>query len=262
VPINIQAKDKNNKMNFLDYSDIGFQAFEYSLKQSETVTRKKEVIDQVLQHYRTRAESVLFVGFNPAALGMKNSSIYFTQVTSSAQAWLETQGNFTFLEWDDIVGNHSKFDLVVAVDEFLTFADTELDQQQNISKLCGLSKGVVITTLRDYKNLDFKDREFSTPALVRTENGSRIFLEHHEHDATDRNAWRRSVYQIENQQLQSYIGFQCRNMFFKQCAKFSIDAGARDFLVHNNIMYKGMIKKNYEHVISMRFDNGYSKSGR
>ena len=151
---------------------------------------------------------------------------------------------------------------MVAVDEFLTFADTEQEQQQNISKLCGLSRGVVITTLRDYKNLDFKDREFSTPALVRTENGNRVFLEHHEHDATDRNAWRRSVYQIENQILKSYVGFQCRNMFFKQCAKFSIDAGAREFLVHNNIMYKGMIKKNYEHVISMRFGNGYKQSSR
>ena len=249
-------------MNFVDYSDIGFQAFEKSLKQTEIIARKKEVIDQVIQHYRTRVESVLFIGFNPAALDIKNSRVFFTQVSDSAKTALSAQGSYTFLEWDDIVGNHEKFDLVVAVDEFLTFAETELEQQQNISKLCGLSRGVVITTLRDYKNLDFKDREFSSPALVRTTDGSRIFLEHHEYDATDRNAWQRTVYQIENQDLKSFAGFQCRNMFFKQCAKFSIDAGARDFLVHNNIMYKGIIKKNYEHVISMRFDNGYSKSSR
>ena len=248
-------------MYFVDYSNIGFHAFERSLKQSDIVTRKKEVIDQVLQHYRTRADTVLFVGFNPAALGMQNSSIYFTQVSAEAAAWAESQ-NYKVLEWDDIVGNHDKFDLVVAADEFLTFAQTETEQQQNISKLCGLSRGVVITTLRDYKNLDFKDREFSTPALVRTSQGSRIFLEHHEYDATDRNAWQRTVYQIENQSLTTYGRFKCRNMFFKQCAKFSIDAGAREFLVHNNIMYKGIIKKNYEHVISMRFDNGYSKSSR
>ena len=50
-------------MDFVDYSDIGFHAFDRSLKQSEIVTRKKEVIDQVLQHYRVRAETVLFVGF-------------------------------------------------------------------------------------------------------------------------------------------------------------------------------------------------------
>ncbi len=249
-------------MNFLDYSDIGFHAFKRSLKQSETVSRKKEVVDQVLAHHRARAGSVLFVGFNPAALSMQNSTVYFTQVSADAQAWLEQQGDFQFLNWDDIVGNHEKFNLVVAVDEFLTFADNETDQQQNISKLCGLSNGLVITTLRDYKNLDFKDREFSTPALVRTEEGSRIFLEHHEHDATDRNAWQRTVYQIENRVLDTYGKFNCRNMFFKQCAKFSIDAGAREFLVHNNIMYKGIIKKNYEHVISMRFDNGHSKSSR
>lgn len=73
-------------MDFVDYSDIGFHAFDRSLKQSEIVTRKKEVIDQVLQHYRARAETVLFVGFNPAAIGMQNSSIHFTQISAAAAA--------------------------------------------------------------------------------------------------------------------------------------------------------------------------------
>jgi hypothetical protein len=34
-------------------------------------------------------------------------------------------------------------------------------------------------------------------------------------------------------------------------------------LIHKNIMYKSLIKKNYEHVISMRFaKNGYNQSSR
>ena len=76
-------------MNFVDYSDIGFEAFEKSLKQTEIKARKKEVIDQVIQHYRTRVESVLFIGFNPAALDIKNSRVFFTQVSDSAKTALD-----------------------------------------------------------------------------------------------------------------------------------------------------------------------------
>jgi hypothetical protein len=42
-------------------------------------------------------------------------------------------------------------------------------------------------------------------------------------------------------------------MYFKQMANFSITAGARQFYVHKNLMYKSLIKKNYEHVISISF---------
>jgi hypothetical protein len=44
-------------------------------------------------------------------------------------------------------------------------------------------------------------------------------------------------------------------MYFKQLAKFSMDAGASDFIVHKNLMYKSVIRKNYEHVISIRFED-------
>jgi len=43
-------------------------------------------------------------------------------------------------------------------------------------------------------------------------------------------------------------------MYFKQLAKFSLDNGASNFIVHKNLMYKGLVKKNYEHVISITFD--------
>ena len=46
-------------------------------------------------------------------------------------------------------------------------------------------------------------------------------------------------------------------MFFKQLAKFVYDAGAANFTVHKNLMYKSLIKKNYEHVISVQFDSEY-----
>jgi hypothetical protein len=51
-----------------------------------------------------------------------------------------------------------------------------------------------------------------------------------------------------------YGVFERRTMFFKQLAKFSMDAGAVNFLVHRNLMYKSLLKKNYEHVVSIQFN--------
>ena len=56
---------------------------------------------------------------------------------------------------------------------------------------------------------------------------------------------------MQNSNTQSYGPFARRNMFFKQLAKFSIDAGAKEFHVHKDLMYKSLIRKNYEHVISI-----------
>jgi len=125
-----------------------------------------------------------------------------------------------------------------------------------VSEICNLATEYVITTCRDYKNQDFKDREFSIPALIKNNGSNNIFLEFHEYNATDRNNWQTYNYQISNNQLTVRGPYARRAMFFKQLAKFGHDAGATGFTVHKNLMYKSLIKKNYEHVISIRFDNG------
>jgi hypothetical protein len=63
------------------------------------------------------------------------------------------------------------------------------------------------------------------------------------------------VYQLQNESAVCRGLYSRRTLYFKQLAKFCKDYGAADFLVHKNLMYKSLIKKNYEHVISVRFDN-------
>jgi len=251
-------------MYFIDYSQISFDAFLLSNKQEEVIKRKKEIIESVNAHHRFRPERLLFVGFNPAILGYKNLQITVTQVGDDVLDYLRQHDpKIKYLSWDHALATEDQFDTVIAFDEFLTFAASELEQQAMLAKLCSLSRGTVITTLRDYKNQSFKDREFSIPSVVKGEEADAIYLEFHDYDLQDRNAWQRNVYEIQNDKLRSFIGFQCRQMFFKQCAKFSLDAGASDFLIHKSIMYKSLIKKNYEHVISMRFSkNGHNQSSR
>jgi hypothetical protein len=142
------------------------------------------------------------------------------------------------------------------MDEYFTFASSDQEQQLKIAKICNLAKHFVISTIRDYKNQDFKDRDFSTPALIRNGANSKIFLESHNWDLKDRTLWNSMVYEITQStgEMKSYGMFNRRTMFFKQLAKFSIDAGAVNFLVHKNLMYKSVIKKNYEHVVSIQFE--------
>jgi hypothetical protein len=252
-------------MDFIDYSEIGFDAFVFSSKQSETISRKRDIIDSVYGHHSSQIKDLLFVGFNPAILSYSNEyNITVTQVSARVLEYLRQQNsNIRNLEWNHALPGEDKFDAVIAFDEFLTFADTEQEQQAHLSKICNLASKIVITTLRDYKNQSFKDREFSVPSVVKGIESDQIYLEYHDYDVQDRNSWIRSVYEINGNTMRSFRGFQCRQMFFKQCAKFSIDAGASDFVIHKNIMYKSLIKKNYEHVISMRFfSNGRNQTSR
>ena len=251
------------KMEFIDYAEIGFDAFCFSSKQPEVIRRKREIIDSVNLHYNVNPESVLFVGFNPAMLSYDSKTkITVTHVSDHVLDWLKAKNpQISYLSWDHILPGEDKFDIVVAFDEFLTFARNEIEQQNNLTKICNLAKSTVITTLRDYKNQGFKDREFSIPSVIRGTDATRIYLEYNDYEMHDRNAWVRDVYQIEGDGCVPHRGFQCRQMFFKQCAKFSLDAGAKEFLVHKNLMYKSLIKKNYEHVISIKFgQNGHNNT--
>jgi len=121
-------------------------------------------------------------------------------------------------------------------------------------------QGICNSTLRDYKNQDFKDREFSVPAVVRAGPTSNVYTEFHDWQPNNRAMWASKVYEITNpdDQLTVFGPYKRHTMYFKQLAKFSMDAGATDFIVHKNLMYKSVIKKNYEHVISIRFEDQWT----
>lgn len=241
-------------MGFLEYSDIGFRAFVFSIKQQETINRKHSIVQSVYDYHKVSPDTVLFIGFNPAILANCAKNLYIADISADANAWLQAQGIvYTEIATDDLGNYHDYFDAVVAMEETFTFADSEENQKRLFDTICRAARGVVITTLRDYKNQEFKDREFSMPAVIKNADTTRILVEYHDYDVVDRNSWTRSVYEITGDELRSNLGFLCRHMFFKQCAKFGYDAGAKDFVIHKNLMYKSLIKKNYEHVISIKF---------
>lgn len=244
-------------MGFDSYTDCLLRAFILHAKPSEVIKRKKEILDEVATFYNYVPHSVLYIGFNPAILADNTPNIFVTEISSEAQIFLKANAvNFSFIYANELHEYHKKFDSVIALDEYFTFAADDNAQRIKITDICNLASEYLITTVKDYKNQDFKDREFSTPALLRNQKTNHIFLELHDHDLQDKNLWKTYVYQINDKLLLTNGPFDRRAMFFKQLAKFSHDAGAVDFNVHKNLMYKSLIKKNYEHVISIQFDNG------
>lgn len=236
---------------FSDYNDVVFEAFCLHTKQKDIVDKKFEIISKVTEFYNLDPTNFLFVGFNPAILNIKNAEIFVTEVNDKVFSWLLEQGvNVKKFDTNKL----QKFDCVVAVDEYLSFCKTDEEQINNIKALCHFSNNLVITTVKDYKNQDFKDREFSQPAIIKNPGKLVSYIEIHDWDMNDKSSFISYLYEMQEQESKCRIKTNRRALYFKQLAKFSMDSGAADFLVHKNLMYKSLLKKNYEHVISIKFD--------
>lgn len=241
--------------NYANYTEISLNALKFNPKGQELIDRKQEILNAVTQYYGITPVNVLFYGFNPLILGLKNKQIAVTEVTEETRNYLDSAGvTYQYINESDLSQYKKHFSWTIAAEEYFTFANTEEEQQRKIESLASITKNAVLTTLRDYKNQDFKEREFSQPLSIHNRNNdSKLYLEYHNYDFNDKNSWKSTVYELQGNTARIYGPFQRRTMFFKQLAKFSIDAGAKQFYVHKNLMYKSLIRKNYEHVISLTF---------
>lgn len=239
--------------DFASYSDVILAAYQSHAKPQEVVQKKQEILDSVCDYYRCTPDSVLFIGFNPVIINADDlyQSVYVTEVSDTVRSFLDKQGiKYTYLE--SVAGQ--KFDLVVALDEYFTFADSDESQKEKIDTICSLTNSIMVTTVKDYKNQEYKDREYSQPAVLRNGDNLNTFVEIHDWDFKQKNSWSTMVY-VLNTWAPEFLGkYLRRALFFKQMAKFSLDTGASDFRVHKNLMYKSVLKKNYEHVITVFFD--------
>lgn len=240
--------------DYATYTEISVNALEFNPKSKEVIDRKQEILKSIAGHYSTTPSSMLFYGFSPLMMAATSGNLSVTQISADTKKYLDKLGiKYTYIDANDLGNYKKKFDWVVAGEEYFTFADSEESQRQAVELLAGLTKKLIITTLRDYKNQEFKEREFSQPLAVRNSKDSKIFLEYHDHEYDDKNVWKTNVWELSGTNTKQYGPFNRRSMFFKQLAKFCLDAGAANFYVHKNLMYKSLIKKNYEHVISISF---------
>jgi hypothetical protein len=241
--------------SFLDYNDCLFSAYAKQTKKSELIDKKVQILEEVSAYHNTSLGNTLYVGFNPAILSGYAKNISVTLISDEVADYITSRDiKFTRIEFGDLADHRKSFNTVVAFDEYFTFAKTDQNQRDSVTEICSLATDLVITTCKDYKNQDYKEREFSYPSVIRSDAEKTIYLEAHEYSTIDRNSWTTMVYGISGTDLTTVGPFDRRSMFFKQLANFTSAAGAFGFTVHKNLMYKSLIKKNYEHVISIRFD--------
>lgn len=243
--------------DFATLSDVNLLAFKNNNRSNDVVVKKQEIVNTLAQYYNLSPSQPLFVGFSSFVMAGYPAEIAITSVGQEVLDYLtEQKVKYRYIPEIELINYRKRFDVVVVADEYFTYADSDQTQKDLVGQISSLATDYVITTLRDYKNQDYKDREFSQPSIVRNSDASTVFLESHAWSQQDRANWVSTIYAINQttQSLTTFGDFTRRTMYFKQLANFSNAAGATDFVVHKNLMYKGLIKKNYEHVITITFN--------
>jgi hypothetical protein len=142
-------------------------------------------------------------------------------------------------------------DTVIAADEFLTYADSEEEQIDNIKLLCQTTKKRLIVTVRDYKNeverSDF-DRPFMLEPLV-------LINEKTDWNRPDKQSWSHTTYvsNLVTESVKKTKTVSRRTLYFKQLAKFCYDFGCRDFQVLTGESFRPLFKKHFENIVLVEF---------
>lgn len=236
--------------SFTDYNSVIFNAFITHTKQKEIVDKKEEIFSKIFEYYNYTPSNFLFIGFSPYITCLKGKSITLAETNDDILTWLDKQKiKVESLSYT----NKEKFDCVIAMDEYLTFSESDEQLKQKISVIKNLCSNLFLTSVKDYKNQDFKDREYSIPAIIKSNNTITSFTEIHDWSVNEKSSYRTFLYELTDKDSKLHGQFIRKPVYFKQLARFCSDVGAVDFLVHKNVMYKSLIKKNYEHVISVNF---------
>ena len=228
---------------FQNYNKLIADSFNELLRRDELVSKKTANLLKILQN--RDITTVLHYGYGPTAIGLAQAGF---KVTLTDNADVPEQDRELFQP----MTVNGRYDATVALDEYFTFADTEEQQQDIINDAFDITRRVLITSVSDYKNMSENNREFGDPQSYKTQNGLVAYLERHLH--TSRNSWQTKVHKIlpNNDCVTSEL-FGRRTLFFKQLARMSSDAGATNFTFEKSMMFKGMLSKGYQHIITITF---------
>ena len=236
---------------FTGISPAILSAYNAYQRKEDLVERKYQLLQSVLSANNCHADSILFLGFDPWILAdWRPVNVFVGMITDDVAKFLDDNNVLYTRLYDDEVHDTIPFDVVVAADELLTYADD--NQRQLVDLMCELATDLFITTLRDYKNQPPQTRDFSTPTVIKNDDSFSVFMEYHHYEYKVKTRWTSYIYE-NGTNINTYGGFKRQPMFFKQLAKFAYDAGATNFTIHRDLMFKSLVKKNYEHLISVGF---------
>lgn len=235
--------------------ELLLQSLAQDIESFKRLSQKKfETVSAVLpdKEYTT----ILSYGFNLVAYGfaMNGYKVAISNCCPDCFKNLESYQMSITDNVNDIYNRQEKYDLVLAVDQATTYADTNEDQQELVKMFAGVTAKTFVTTVRDYRNQKHNDKHFDEPFYVKQGDSERIVLNHRKWDRGDRQSWTNYVYMIDqDHNLTVSEPKKRRTMYFKQLAKFLYDNSAKDYTVHKEPLYKSAFSKTFQYLITAEF---------
>lgn len=235
-------------------------------KTLEIADVKTSIIDSALGYAKgkhPKTYNILSIGCTLPTLGLAQrghnvKAIHCTEVCDRLYNGIfKDQGITISTGEDDLereVANGNTYDVVLGLDQTLTYFDTEDEQKQFLSMIAKVTKGTFVTSLIDYKNQTSQSRMSDLPLTINIDGKQNLFINHRSWGLTDRQSYENNWLWIEEDKLIGSSNTKRRTMFFKQLAKFTSDTGSKSFTIHKNVFYKPLINKTFEHVISINYE--------
>jgi hypothetical protein len=212
----------------------------------EQAQAKFDIIQRLFASLDAQPQTILLTHFNPLVLLLEQH--YDCTVVAEQGVKYAYQSSSNFI--DSINDVKGKVDITLALDEYFTYCDSENAQRDLIAEIKNCTDGYLITSLQDYKNTAPHKRNHVDAAV----HSDVIFLEQNIVDKNNRQNWQTHIYFIENHHDLTVLGpTERRTMYFKQLAKYSSDLEGSNYVIQKNMLYRGFFKKNYEHIITVKF---------
>jgi len=211
----------------------------------EQAQAKTDILQKLFVGLRIQPKNLLFTHFNPIILLLEKQ--FTCTVIADQDIKYAYQSESIFV--DDIKQFNDFSDVTIALDEYFTYANTEQDQRNLLSDIQKVTKGHVITSLQDYKNSAPHKRNYVESFMF----NDTIAVEQTLSDKNNKQNWVNNIYFIENRDVTVIGPLERRTMYFKQLAKYSSDLNGINYEVQKNLLYRGFFKKNYEHLITVKF---------
>jgi len=218
-------------------------------KWTEQAEAKAALLLKVIESLDEVPETIVFPSFNPVVLCLEKTYDCTVVADQSVKHYWNSSSNFI----DDLSLLTKPADLCLALDEYLTYAETEQDQRDRLDQLKNSTNGWLITTCQDYKNTAPHKRS-QAENTTHFNNSEYIVIDQTNWDKNNRQNWQNYIYMIKDNHDLTVLGPEMRRtMYFKQLAKYSSDIDGTNYMIQKNLLYRGFFKKHYEHIISVRF---------
>lgn len=207
---------------------------------------KTNIVQKVISGLYSNARSIAFLNYNPIIEELAKLNYRILLVEDQKELVQNSS-----IEFFDLHNCSRKFDIVIGLDEYLTYFATEQDQKNQLAAIKNICQGYFITSLVDYKNAAPYRK---TPTEIVENRNNNILIENHVSNIVDKQAWTTYYYFIQNQTDFNVTGpYQRRTLYFKQLAKYVSDLNSSHYAVQKDELYKGFAKRYWEHIITVGF---------